>query len=170
MFSQVSVCPWGEYLGKYTPQGGTPPVGTGPGQVTPPQQLHPPGQVHDPHWAGTPPGAVHAGRYAQQADGTHPTGMQSCFFLYFFFYHNSFSRPPKELSPPFQENHGSPNSPDAPRPFFRPLDPPLLNLLDIFQCRKNPPPEQNINTFCFHLSCFINLIPKLTMLTLKCAL
>ena len=34
--------------------------------------------------AGTPPGAdtpstVHAGRYGQQAGGTHPTGMQSCF-------------------------------------------------------------------------------------------
>ena len=28
--------------------------------------------------AGTPPGAVHAGRYGQQAGGTHPTGMQSC--------------------------------------------------------------------------------------------
>ena len=25
-----------------------------------------------------PSGAVHAGRYGQQADGTHPTGMQSC--------------------------------------------------------------------------------------------
>ena len=29
-----------------------------------------PGQV--------PPGAVHAGRYGQQAGGTHPTGMHSC--------------------------------------------------------------------------------------------
>ena len=35
-------------------------------------------------WAGTPPrqvhppGAVHAGRYGQQAGGTHPTGMHSC--------------------------------------------------------------------------------------------
>ena len=33
---------------------------------------------------GYPPGAappttVHAGRYGQQAGGTHPTGMQSCF-------------------------------------------------------------------------------------------
>ena len=25
-----------------------------------------------------PPGAVHAGRYDQQAGGMHPTGMQSC--------------------------------------------------------------------------------------------
>ena len=43
-----------------------------------------PGQVHPPWagthpWAGTPPGAVHAGRYGQQAGGTHPTGMHSCF-------------------------------------------------------------------------------------------
>ena len=28
----------------------------------------------------TPPSAVHAGRYGQQAGSTHPTGMQSCFF------------------------------------------------------------------------------------------
>ena len=26
------------------------------------------------------PGAVHAGRYGQQAGGTHPTGMHTCFF------------------------------------------------------------------------------------------
>ena len=39
---------------------------------TPPlDQVHPPGP-------GTPPGAVHAGRYGQQAGGTHPTGMHSC--------------------------------------------------------------------------------------------
>ena len=67
----------------------------------PPEQVHPPDQVH-PHWAGTPPDqvhppgpgtspgpgtprgarytprAVHAGRYGQQAGGTHPTGMHSC--------------------------------------------------------------------------------------------
>ena len=48
-----------------TPLAGTPPAGTPPGQVHP--------QV------GTPPGAVHAGRYGQQAGGTHPTGMYSCF-------------------------------------------------------------------------------------------
>ena len=27
------------------------------------------------------PKAVHAGRYGQQAGGTHPTGMQSCYYL-----------------------------------------------------------------------------------------
>ena len=36
-----------------------------PGADTPPEQ--------------TPPGAVHAGRYGQQAGGMHPTGMQSCY-------------------------------------------------------------------------------------------
>ena len=29
-----------------------------------------------------PPGAVHAGRYRQQAGGTHPTGMHTCFYYY----------------------------------------------------------------------------------------
>ena len=35
-----------------------------------------------------PPCAVHAGRYGQQAGGTHPTGMHTCIFLkpsYFLF-------------------------------------------------------------------------------------
>ena len=36
-----------------------------------------PGQVHPPD-SYTPPGAVHAGRYGQQAGGTHPTGMHFC--------------------------------------------------------------------------------------------
>ena len=31
-------------------------------------------KIHPP-----PPGAVHAGRYGQQAGGTHRTGMHSCF-------------------------------------------------------------------------------------------
>ena len=31
-----------------------------------------------PYQEQTPPGAVHAGRYGQQAGGKHPTGMQSC--------------------------------------------------------------------------------------------
>ena len=29
------------------------------------------------------PGAKHAGRYGQRADGTHPTGMQSCLSIFF---------------------------------------------------------------------------------------
>ena len=96
----------GEYLGRYPPAGtppgrytplgryttlqaGTPPspqAGTPPplGRYTPPWAGTPPGQVNPP-WAGkspqagTPPGVVHAGRYGQQAGGTHPTGMHSCF-------------------------------------------------------------------------------------------
>ena len=80
MFLHVSVCPQG--------------AGAVPGQV-PPRQVHPqagtPPQAGAPPWAGTPPparytpwagtsppGAVHAGRYGQQAGVTHPTGMHSC--------------------------------------------------------------------------------------------
>ena len=39
---------------------------------TPPWQVHP--------RAGHPPGQVHPLGYGQQAGGTHPTGMHSCFF------------------------------------------------------------------------------------------
>ena len=58
----------GEYLGRYTPQSGTP------------MQVHP----QQVHFLGryTSPGAVHAGKYRQQAGGTHPTGMHSSFFFY----------------------------------------------------------------------------------------
>ena len=81
----------GEYLGRdtpwdqvspgnrYTPPGpGTPPrPGTPPPRgtrYTPQDQVHPPDQVH--------PRAVHAGRYGQQAGGTHPTGMHSCCTIF----------------------------------------------------------------------------------------
>ena len=47
--------------GRYIPPGRYPPEGT------PPVQVHP------------PPEAVQTGRYEQQAGGTHPTGMHSCF-------------------------------------------------------------------------------------------
>ena len=33
----------------------------------------------------TPLRAVHAGRYGQQAGGTHPTGMHSCFHFFLLF-------------------------------------------------------------------------------------
>ena len=75
--------PWaGTPPGRYTlwavhPQAGIPRQGHPPGQV-PPGQV-PPGQV--PPRAGTPPSTVHAGRYGQQAGGTHPTGMQSCYIF-----------------------------------------------------------------------------------------
>ena len=44
-----------------------------------PWSRHPP----PPPGADTPPSrAVHAGRYGQQAGGMHPTGMQSCLFVF----------------------------------------------------------------------------------------
>ena len=55
--------------------------------------IHPPGSRHspkqaspgaDPPGADTPPCAVHAGRYGQQAGGTHPTGMHTYFSILFF--------------------------------------------------------------------------------------
>ena len=89
MFLHVTVCPQG---GGST-WAGTPLAGTPPWQVHPPGRYTPSGQVPSP-LAGTPPGrytpqanttptpspgVVHAGRYGQQACGTHPTGMHSCF-------------------------------------------------------------------------------------------
>ena len=64
-------------------EAGTP--GTRPPQTdTLPEQTHLPWE-QTPTTPGQtpprsrPPSAVHAGRYGQQAGGTHPTGMQSCF-------------------------------------------------------------------------------------------
>ena len=37
----------------------------------------PPDQRQTPLGADTPPRTVHAGRYGQQAGGTHPTGMHT---------------------------------------------------------------------------------------------
>ena len=54
MFLQVSVCPQGEYLGRYPPWAGTP---LWPG--TPPDQVHPPGQGRPP-----PGDGWRCGRYA----------------------------------------------------------------------------------------------------------
>ena len=72
-------------LGRYTPSGRyTPPLDryTPLGRYTPPGSYTPPGQVHPPPLDRyTPPGQVHPPpRYGQRAGGTHPTGMQSCFF------------------------------------------------------------------------------------------
>ena len=60
----------GKYLGRYPPGPGTPS-----GQVYHPRTRYTPRQVH-------PPGAVHARRYGQQAGGTHPTGMHSCYYYF----------------------------------------------------------------------------------------
>ena len=51
------------------PEAGTAPPR--PQEGTPEEQTPPPRDQ-------APPSAVHAGRYRQQAGGTHPTGMQSC--------------------------------------------------------------------------------------------
>ena len=45
----------------------------------PARSRHP--QEQTPRGPGTPTCAVHAGRYGQQARGTHPTGMQSCLVM-----------------------------------------------------------------------------------------
>ena len=50
---------------------------SGPGTPRPLEQTSPPGTGTFPR-CRHPPSAVHAGRYGQQAGGTHPTGMQSC--------------------------------------------------------------------------------------------
>ena len=68
-YAITCVCPQGEGV---------------PGQVPPgryPPSRYPPGQVHP--LAGTPPCAVHAGRYGQQPGCTHPTGMHSCVVIKF---------------------------------------------------------------------------------------
>ena len=89
----------GEYLGRNPPGQVHPPAGTTPRQVhppgpgTPPRPGTPPGQVppgpgYTPPDQVHPPGAVHAGRYGQQAGGTHPTGMHSCYFFARAYYEN----------------------------------------------------------------------------------
>ena len=59
---------------------------------------HTPDQRQIPPWEQTPPWrrhlplAMHAGRYCQQADGTHPTGMHSCFIFFFWILENFLSK------------------------------------------------------------------------------
>ena len=50
----------------------TPPPEQTPREQTPPWEQTPPRTA--------PPGAEHAGRYGQRIGGTHPTGMQSCYW------------------------------------------------------------------------------------------
>ena len=55
--------------------------GRHPQEQTPPWEQTYPGEQTYPQGADTPPpGAVYAGRYGQQAGGTHPTGMHTCFY------------------------------------------------------------------------------------------
>ena len=86
MFSQVSVCPKGGDVhpiacldtspGPDTPCGRRPPGSRHlPGADIFPSSRHP---LADTPPEQTPPRAVHARRYGQQAGGTHPTGMHTC--------------------------------------------------------------------------------------------
>ena len=65
------------------PEQTTPWADTPPGRHPFPLRRHPPGQT--PPWPDTPqadtPSVQCMLRYGQQAGGTHPTGMQSCFSL-----------------------------------------------------------------------------------------
>ena len=51
--------------------------------------------IHPQDQRQAPPSAVHAGRYGQQAGGTHPTGMQSCFL--YVVYHTGITLLPVPL-------------------------------------------------------------------------
>ena len=80
MFLHVSVCPRGRGV-----HGQVPPhrPGSPPGPGTPPRPGTPPWTRYTPRLFTHPPRAVHAGRYGQQAGGTHPTGMHSCLVINF---------------------------------------------------------------------------------------
>ena len=76
---RVGTPPWGPGTPNWA---GTPPrtryTPLGPG-IPPQDQVHcPPGTKYTSTGQVHPPGAVHAGRYRQQASGTHPTGIHSC--------------------------------------------------------------------------------------------
>ena len=96
MFSQVSVCPQGVsaplHAGIHTsrgirgrqppaadtPLGADPPAADIPFEQIPQEQTSPLKQTPR---SRHPLRTVHAGRYGQQAGGTHPTGMHTCFHL-----------------------------------------------------------------------------------------
>ena len=65
MFLQVCVCPQGD-------------VCLSACWDTNPLAADPLPLAADHPLTGDPPCGVHAGRYGQQADGIHPTGMESC--------------------------------------------------------------------------------------------
>ena len=80
MFLQVSVCPRGD--GRCLPQcmlGYTPRTrGRHPAGADTTSVADTPSGTEPPPREQTPSCAVHAGRYGQQAGGTHPTGMHTC--------------------------------------------------------------------------------------------
>ena len=73
----LSAC-WDTPLQEQTPPGSRPP----PRSRHPPEQTPPTRQEQTPPGTRQPPGAEHAGRYGQRANGTHPTGMQSCYYWF----------------------------------------------------------------------------------------
>ena len=100
-------------LGADTPLRADTPGADTPWEQTSPGSRHPPGsrspQEQTPPPEHIPSGAVHAGRYGQQAGGTHPTGMHSCFI--FFYKRNLWCVPWDSVAPPllqpFQSRHSS---------------------------------------------------------------
>ena len=83
MFSQVSVCPRGGSCTSPMARHHTP-LGRHPGQTPHPPARHPLGR-HPP------------GQTATAADGTHPTGMHSCFKFSFLFLQDILCRNQLEL-------------------------------------------------------------------------
>ena len=79
----MSFCSQGKWQTPPPPGADIPREQTPPGSNTPTPRADTPGA--DTPQEQTPPGAdppcaVHAGRYGQQAGGTHPTGMHTCYF------------------------------------------------------------------------------------------
>ena len=62
------------------PGAGTTPEQTPTPREQTPQEQTPQEQAHPPR-ASPPPGAVHAGRYGQQPDGTHTIEIHSCLIF-----------------------------------------------------------------------------------------
>ena len=77
--------PRADTLQEQTPLGADPPQE----QTCPPSRSrHAPPEQTPPPRSRHPPGK-HAGRYGQCAGGTHPTGMQSCFYLLSILKHSA---------------------------------------------------------------------------------
>ena len=69
---------------RYTPYPGTRYIPQTRYTPSPRPGIPPKGWVHPPPRQTAPgPGTVHAGRYGQQAGGTYPTGMHSCYPIKF---------------------------------------------------------------------------------------
>ena len=73
-------------LQEQTLPGSRPPLRADPSEADTPQEQTPPPNPPPPPGADTPLGAVHAGRYGQQAGGTHPTGVYTSLNLLIFLF------------------------------------------------------------------------------------